>query len=88
MIGGYSDDFQHLLEFEITTPTSENIWILGIYLAKQDVDVKTAKTKKEIDIRIKELTYINEISMTIGLFVLAVGTFLGGIWANESWGRY
>ncbi len=49
---------------------------------------KTAKTKKEIDIRIKELTYINEISMTIGLFVLAVGTFLGGIWANESWGRY
>ncbi|WP_394971004.1 cytochrome c biogenesis protein CcsA [uncultured Croceitalea sp.] len=26
--------------------------------------------------------------MTIGLFVLAVGTFLGGIWANESWGQY
>ncbi|KAB1067325.1 cytochrome C biogenesis protein [Tamlana haliotis] len=49
---------------------------------------KTEKTKKAIDIRIKELTYINEISMTIGLFVLAVGTFLGGIWANESWGRY
>ncbi|OBQ56627.1 cytochrome c biogenesis protein CcsA [Tamlana sp. s12] len=49
---------------------------------------KTEKTQKEIDIRIKELTYINEISMTIGLFVLSVGTFLGGIWANESWGRY
>ncbi|KAA1243323.1 cytochrome c biogenesis protein [Aquimarina sp. RZ0] len=50
--------------------------------------IKTDKTKKPIDIRIKELTYINEISMTIGLFVLAVGTFLGGVWANESWGRY
>ncbi|MDW3196794.1 MAG: cytochrome c biogenesis protein CcsA [Cytophagales bacterium] len=37
---------------------------------------------------IKELTYINELSMTIGLFMLAVGTFLGGVWANESWGRY
>ncbi|WP_343069100.1 cytochrome c biogenesis protein CcsA [Hyunsoonleella aquatilis] len=49
---------------------------------------KTEKSKQEIEIRIKELTYINEISMTIGLFVLAVGTFLGGIWANESWGRY
>lgn len=49
---------------------------------------KTQKTKKVIDVKIKELTYINEISMTIGLFVLAVGTFLGGIWANESWGRY
>ena len=37
---------------------------------------------------ITELTYINELSMTIGLFMLAIGTFLGGIWANESWGRY
>lgn len=26
--------------------------------------------------------------MTIGVFMLTVGTFLGGVWANESWGRY
>ncbi len=50
--------------------------------------IETKKSEEAIAIRIKELTYINEISMTIGLFVLAVGTFLGGIWANESWGRY
>ena len=37
---------------------------------------------------IKELTLINEMSLTIGLFLLTVGTFLGGVWANESWGRY
>ncbi|WCC48281.1 cytochrome c biogenesis protein [Tenacibaculum finnmarkense] len=49
---------------------------------------KTDKNKHIIDIKIKELTYINELSMTIGLFVLAIGTFLGGVWANESWGRY
>ncbi|GAA3629864.1 cytochrome c biogenesis protein CcsA [Flavivirga jejuensis] len=49
---------------------------------------KTPKIKDIIEIKIKELSYINEIAMTIGLFVLAVGTFLGGIWANESWGRY
>ena len=61
--------------------------ILG-FMALLLMIFKTKKTKKEIDIRIKELTYINEISMTIGVFVLAVGTFLGGIWANESWGRY
>ena len=61
--------------------------ILG-FMALLLIIFKTEKTKKVIDIRIKELTYINEISMTIGLFVLAVGTFLGGIWANESWGRY
>ena len=28
------------------------------------------------------------MTMTIGVFMLTIGTFLGGIWANESWGRY
>lgn len=37
---------------------------------------------------IQEFTYIIELAFTIGLFMLTVGTFLGGIWANESWGRY
>ncbi|MGC4128564.1 MAG: c-type cytochrome biogenesis protein CcsB [Bergeyella sp.] len=40
------------------------------------------------DKAIKELTIVSEMSLTIGLFLLTVGTFLGGIWANESWGRY
>lgn len=61
--------------------------ILG-FMALLLMIFKTKNTRKVIDIKIKELTYINEISMTIGLFVLATGTFLGGIWANESWGRY
>ncbi|MDR2207181.1 MAG: c-type cytochrome biogenesis protein CcsB [Flavobacteriaceae bacterium] len=37
---------------------------------------------------IKELTIVSEMSLSIGLFALTVGNFLGGIWANESWGRY
>ncbi|MFN4762952.1 cytochrome c biogenesis protein CcsA [Gillisia sp. Q332] len=36
----------------------------------------------------QELSMVNEMSITIGLFLLAIGTFLGGVWANESWGRY
>lgn len=36
----------------------------------------------------KELIAVNELSMTLGLFLLTIGTFLGGVWANESWGRY
>lgn len=31
---------------------------------------------------------INEMSMILGLAMLSVGNFLGGVWANESWGRY
>ena len=46
------------------------------------------KKGKKIDANIQDLTIINEQSMTIGLFLLTVGTFLGGVWANESWGRY
>lgn len=49
---------------------------------------KTQKNKERIDHTLKELTYITEMTLTVGLFMAAIGTFLGGIWANESWGRY
>jgi cytochrome c-type biogenesis protein CcsB len=42
----------------------------------------------QICIPIANLSNINELSLTIGLFLLTIGTFLGGVWANESWGRY
>jgi cytochrome c biogenesis factor len=28
------------------------------------------------------------MTLIIGLYLLTIGTFLGGVWANESWGRY
>lgn len=37
---------------------------------------------------VKELTIVSEMTTTIGLYALTVGMFMGGIWANESWGRY
>ncbi|MBF4983986.1 cytochrome c biogenesis protein CcsA, partial [Nonlabens mediterrranea] len=46
------------------------------------------KNKKRMDLNIKQLTYINEAALTIGLIMLTIGNFLGGMWANESWGRY
>jgi cytochrome c-type biogenesis protein CcsB len=49
---------------------------------------KNTKNAQLIQINISELTYVSEMTMTIGLFMLTIGTFLGGIWANESWGRY
>ena len=44
--------------------------------------------RKHIDQSILNVTAINEISLILGLGLLTVGTFLGGVWANESWGRY
>lgn len=46
------------------------------------------KNKAKMDLNIKEITYINEMALTIGLVMLTIGNFLGGQWANESWGRY
>ncbi len=37
---------------------------------------------------IKELTIISEMTLLAGLVMVSIGTHLGGIWANESWGRY
>ena len=48
----------------------------------------TPKNKEKIKLQIKELTIINELSLTVGLIMLTIGNFLGGMWANESWGRY
>lgn len=48
----------------------------------------TKKNKKRMEINLKELTIINELTLTVGLVMLTIGNFLGGQWANESWGRY
>lgn len=46
------------------------------------------KNKEKMALNIQEITYINEMALTIGLILLTIGNFLGGQWANESWGRY
>ena len=46
------------------------------------------KNRVRMELNIKEITYINELALTIGLVMLTIGNFLGGQWANESWGRY
>jgi len=55
---------------------------LGLMIAR------TNKNKNRLNESIQEFSYIIELSLIVGLFMLTVGTFLGGVWANESWGRY
>ncbi len=49
---------------------------------------KNPKRNESLQKSITEATRINEISMILGLSLLTLGNFLGGVWANESWGRY
>ncbi len=55
---------------------------MGLYIARG------ASNGIRLTRHITQITYIVEILMTIGVFMLTIGTFLGGVWANESWGRY
>jgi cytochrome c-type biogenesis protein CcsB len=43
---------------------------------------------ENIDRSIKELSNLSEMALIIGLYLFTIGNFLGGVWANESWGRY
>ncbi|AFR36207.1 c-type cytochrome biogenesis protein CcsB [Riemerella anatipestifer] len=63
-------------------------FIIGIMVLLFYIVSSKATFQEHNDTTIKELTAVSEMSLTIGLFALTIGTFLGGVWANESWGRY
>lgn len=61
--------------------------ILGI-VALLLIILTNKRNKERMEHNLKELTVINELALTVGLIMLTIGNFLGGQWANESWGRY
>ena len=50
--------------------------------------ITTEKSAKKMRLHVAELTVVSELALTVGLIMLTIGNFLGGQWANESWGRY
>ena len=63
------------------------ITLIMFILRSPKIPLKAA-SKDNITNSILSLVALNEMAMVLGLFLLLVGNFLGGIWANESWGRY
>jgi cytochrome c-type biogenesis protein CcsB len=58
--------------------------LITLILLSLSNDTNRERIAKTID----ELTVINFKTLTLGLYFLTIGTFLGAVWANESWGRY
>lgn len=58
------------------------ILVMILYIIMKD------NNRKTVDNFIDQMTTISELAATVGLYMLTIGTFLGGVWANESWGRY
>ena len=50
--------------------------------------LRNKNNAEKLNSTITELTLVNESTLTVGLYALTIGTFLGGVWASESWGRY
>ncbi len=50
--------------------------------------LRNKKNQSRVNFTIKELVNIIQVAMIIGLLMITIGSFLGGVWANESWGRY
>jgi cytochrome c-type biogenesis protein CcsB len=48
----------------------------------------TQKNKKRVRELVQEMTHMGEMTMIGGIVMMSIGTYLGGVWANESWGRY
>lgn len=64
---------------------------IGALMAFNNMVLMSIQNKKNLESSnelINLLTRIIEITLTIGLYLLTVGTFLGAVWANVSWGRY
>ena len=64
---------------------------LGALLGLINLFVMLFQSKKndtQTSYQAVELTLVIEMTLLSGLYLLSVGTFLGGVWANESWGRY
>jgi cytochrome c-type biogenesis protein CcsB len=61
--------------------------ILGI-ISLILITLSDQKNIERISGTLDELAVINHKTLTLGLYLLTIGTFLGAVWANESWGRY
>ncbi len=61
---------------------------VGSMLGFLNLILFTMRNKKNIDLQIQQISDIIYAALYIGLALLSIGTILGGVWANESWGRY
>jgi cytochrome c-type biogenesis protein CcsB len=61
--------------------------ILGI-ITMVLLSLSNQNNQQRISDTVDELIVINYRTLTLGLYFLTIGTFLGAVWANESWGRY
>lgn len=81
------DSYWLIIHVAVIT-ASYAFFAIGFLLGITSMILLSAKQTPTKQLKIKELTTINSLALTIGLTLMTIGTFLGAVWANESWGRY
>lgn len=80
------------LTIHVSTITASYAFLgLGAILGIINLILMSVVTKtnlSSISNAVDELTVVNYKTLTLGLYFLIAGTFIGAVWANESWGRY
>jgi cytochrome c-type biogenesis protein CcsB len=46
------------------------------------------RSDERLNLSIRKLSVVNEMALLAGLALMTTGTFMGAVWANETWGRY
>ena len=79
----------HWLVIHVAVITSSYGFLaMGAILGLLNLILIILHNAKNMNFYIQEISYLIEMTLIVGLILLTIGTFLGGIWANESWGRY
>lgn len=64
---------------------------IGFLLGIVNLKLMCILRKKNADVLTRHITQLSiagEMALWAGLALMTAGTFLGAVWANESWGRY
>lgn len=65
----------------------DRLFAAGIYHAEWCNSI-LHQSQKECKEQIERLQIISQIILYPAIFLLAIGIFIGAVWANVSWGRY
>jgi len=68
--------------------SSYGFFAIGFLIGLQNIIIMAFSTTKRLDALLDDLSQVLKMAMIIGLYMMTIGTFLGAVWANESWGRY
>jgi cytochrome c-type biogenesis protein CcsB len=71
--------------------SSYGFFAIGFLIGLQNIIIMAfsgGKMSSRFELLLDDLSGVLNLALIVGLYLMTIGTFLGAVWANESWGRY